>query len=221
MTANFRRSGLVLAIGVTCGCMPRRVPVKNVSPTPGGATMPMSTMPVDTQPAMQTTTGLTPGPSMGATISPSMQPSTVPSMASPVATSELGTVTTPTPGLRPKKPFVKLPEHFSDQGNPSVLLMEHVSMDSPVPLSEFGGQPVRKLKDFHLHAGMTADEVKQTFGQPAAIADEEDSWLVYRLDNTRELWLRFDPPEHGRLVAGDVVRGAESGYVRTHVFTAP
>jgi hypothetical protein len=179
MMANFRRCVLLAAIGLTVGCMPKRVPLK-------------SQMPASTEPT---------------------------TMA--VATSDLGAVTAPTPGLHPKKPFVKLPQHFSDQGNPSTLLVEHASMDSPVPMSEFGDQPVRNLKDFKLHAGMTADEVKQTFGLPAQIADEEDAWLVYRLTNTRELWLRFDPPEHGRLVAGDVVRGAESGYVRTHVFTAP
>jgi hypothetical protein len=237
-------AGLMLVTAAQ-GCMPGRVPVTtHPEMTTPAMTEPSTTEPSTTGPATigqatteratteaaltgpavtEPTTGPMAEPTTTAAIEPTTAPTTMPvaigSTTMPVATADLGNAP-PIKGLFPKKPFIKTDPHFGDRGNPSTLLLEHASPDSPVPLSAFSDQPVRKLPDFHLNSGMTADEVQKKFGPPAALADVEDPWFVYRLTNTRELWLHFEPALHGKLVAADVIRGAESGYVRTHVFTA-
>jgi hypothetical protein len=227
-----RTVAALLLTAAAAGCMPKRVPVtSHLSLTGPAMTAPAMTEPATTEPA--TTEPATTGPATtepavtGPTTVPVAETTTAPATmpvagvpaAVPVATADLGN-TPPVPGLFPKKPFIKTIPHFSDAGNPSTLLLEHASPDSPVPLSAFADQTVRSLSDFHLNGAMTADEVQKKFGPPAALADVEDPWFVYRLTNTRELWLHFSPALHGRLVSADVVRGAESGYVRTHVFNA-
>jgi hypothetical protein len=158
---------------------------------------------------------------------PASNPSTEPMAFQPpttqpsVATGELGSASS-VPGVNPKpKPFIALPKVFvtAVAAKPSTLLLEHASPDSPVPLSDFAKQPLHTLDSFHLHKGMTADQVQQKFGLPAQLADTEDPWLVYRLTGFRELWLHFGGADQ-MLDAADVIRSAEDGYVRDRVFSA-
>jgi hypothetical protein len=132
----------------------------------------------------------------------------------PVATAE--------PGVKPKpKPFVavpKLPPVLPAQ--PSTLLMEHAVPDSPVPLTDYAKQPLHWLHDFHLSTSLSAAAVEKSFGPPAQLADNEEYWYVYRLTFRRELWLHFVGPNRDYLIAADVVRPAEDGYVRDRVFSA-
>ncbi len=139
----------------------------------------------------------------------------------PVATSALGTVAS-VPGVKPKpKPFVavpKAPEILPAQ--PSTLLLEHAVPDSPVPITDYARQPLHWLHDFHLTTALSAAQVVKDFGLPAQLADNEEYWYVYRLTFRRELWLHFVGPSKDTLVAADVVRPAEDGYVRDRVFDA-
>jgi hypothetical protein len=139
----------------------------------------------------------------------------------PVATSKLGAVGK-VPGVTPKsKPFIALPTLPAAYGvHPSTLLLEHADPDSPVPLTDYAKQPEHSLSAFHLRAKLSAAELEQKLGPPAQLADNDDPWLVYRLDFKRELWLHFTGPAMEQLDAADVVRGAEDGYVRDRVFSA-
>ena len=59
--------------------------------------------------------------------------------------------------------------------------------------------------------------MQQRFGLPAALADAEDPWFVYRLVDDRELWLHFTAAGD-RLRSADVVHGVEDGYERATAF---
>ncbi len=150
-------------------------------------------------------------------------PATDPVMptTAPVATQDLGTVDT-VPGLaRKPKPFIALPKRVKlGAVQPSTLLAQHASVDSPIPLSEYPDQPVHAIADFHLRAELSADELKRRFGDPAQIAGNDDPWYVYRLGENGELWLYFAGSDKSRLVAADVIRGVEDGYSRQRVFDA-
>jgi hypothetical protein len=141
----------------------------------------------------------------------------------PVATEDLGTVR-PIPGvMKPPKPFIAFPkvqQAVTVLARPSTLLMEHASPDSPVALSEYGRQPVYGINDFHLGADLSANDVKKRLGPPAQLADNEDPWLVYRLNGNREMWLHFGGQYQNHLLAADVIRGVEDGYARERVFEA-
>jgi hypothetical protein len=155
-------------------------------------------------------------------IGPALTPAADASAAvQPVATADLGTVAS-VPGVNPKpKPFVAIPKPQPIlPAWPSTLLLEHAVPESPVPLTDYAKQPVHWLHDFNLTTNLSAAQVEKTFGPPAQLADNEEYWYVYRLTLRRELWLHFVGPDRGTLVAADVVRPAEDGYVRDRVFDA-
>jgi hypothetical protein len=145
-----------------------------------------------------------------------------PPATEPVATADLGQVSR-IPGLAKKpKPFIKVPNSVKIPGAaPSTLLLEHASDDSPIPLSEYANQPVYRIADFHLRSDLSAADLEKRLGPPAQWADNEDPWFVYRIVLHQELWLHFASPDHARLLAADLVRHDEDGYVRTRVFEAP
>jgi hypothetical protein len=156
------------------------------------------------------------GPTQPASAAPVASPAT-----EPVATSDLGKVTAT--GATPKpKPFIALPRVITQlpAGSPSTLLREHAVAESPVPLSEYGNQPIHTISDFNLRSNLSVTEVEKKLGEPAQLADNEDPWLVYRLSFNRELWLHFTGPLMDHLDAADVIRGAEDGYTRDRVFSA-
>ena len=126
----------------------------------------------------------------------------------------------PLPGLAPPpKPFIDTARFKSTpaQGKPSTLLQVHASPAAPVPLSEFGAQPVHAVDDFPLGPGLTAAAVRRAFGPPAGLAGVEDPWVVYRVTDDREMWLHF-AGDDGPLTAADLVRGAETGYIRDRLY---
>jgi hypothetical protein len=137
-----------------------------------------------------------------------------------VATADLGQPQ-PLPGLTPPpKPFVDrrqfaAPSPFSDA--PSTLLLLHESPTATVSLSEYARQPQHSVDAFHLSANLTGTALRQRFGPPAGVAGIEDPWVVYRLTFGREMWLHFADGD-GPLLAADLVRGAEVGYVRQRLF---
>jgi hypothetical protein len=159
-----------------------------------------------------------------ATMPAATMPAPVAPTTAPVATEDLGDVG-PIPGLLKKpKPFIalpKLPAQVTAGAQPSTLLLEHATSDSPVPLSEYARQPVHSTEDFHLRSDLSAAEVKRRLGPPAQLAVNDDPWLVYRLSLNRELWLHFSSPDQDHLLAADIIRSAEDGYVREPVFPAP
>ena len=133
----------------------------------------------------------------------------------------------PNAGVVRQKPFIAFGSARSSQSKsaavddsitPTVLLQMHARGDGPVPLSQYGRQPVRTLSAFPLRADLSADRLASKLGPPAAWADYGDAWYVYRLTNGRELWLYFSPPDHNRLLAADVVGRVEDGYTRERVF---
>jgi hypothetical protein len=138
-----------------------------------------------------------------------------------VSTSKLGTVSSVPGVLPPPKPFIAIARPAqASAAKPSTLLLEHASPDSPVPLSEYGKQPVYSLRVFNLRRDLTAKDLQRIMGPPVQIADCGDPWLVYRLSGNRELWMHFVGPSPEVLDAADVVGGAEDGYTRERVFSA-
>ncbi len=142
--------------------------------------------------------------------------------AATAAATDPGPSGEPIPGLAPPpKPFVDTARFTSSplSGKPSVALLEHASPEPPVPLSEYGRQPVWSVEDFPLGPGLTGAAVRQRFGPPAGVAGVDDPWAVYRLTDDRELWLHFSGGD-GPLTAADLVHGAENGYVRDRLYPA-
>jgi hypothetical protein len=141
-------------------------------------------------------------------------------MPTTLATGDLGD-RQPVPGVTPApKPFFAPEQHKLPKPRPiepSPLLVEHAAPDAPLPLSVYASQPVYELSDFPLGSGLTAAAVRQRFGAPAGVAGIEERWWVYRLPDRHELWLNF-ADGGGPLQFADVIRGAETGYVRDRVF---
>jgi hypothetical protein len=120
-----------------------------------------------------------------------------------------------------KKPFIAMPHPFTPEGaQPSLLLRQHARTDSPVPLLEFSKQKAFSISAFDLRSSLSAYELEQKMGPPAQLADYSDPWLVYRLNNGKELWLHFSQPDNLQLLAADIVHGQEDGYTRDRVFSA-
>jgi hypothetical protein len=187
-------STMVLAMGLT-GCHVHQQ----------DATQPLS-------PATEPTTG----PSRLAETPPAPAPTSPPNAAPAPAVATVAASSAP-----PQKPFIAFSNPFAPEpAKPSVLLLAHARSDSPVPLSLYPKQPVHALSEFGLEFHMSADDVVARFGQPAQLANYGYEWVVYRLDDNRELWLHFTEPNHAFLLAADVVGAAEDGYTRNRIFTA-
>ena len=208
---------------------PPTAPVMAVTPTtePSMATTPTTAptvvMPVTTPSAVAVVPTTEPGTTMPATAAVSMPaPPPVPASTEPsptVATGELGQPQ-PLPGLTPPpKPFIAMGRHAPPppSAQPSPLLLEHAAPDAPVPLSVYGSQPTHAVADFNLGPDLTGVSLQARFGPPAGVAGIEDPWLVYRLTHDRELWLHFAGGD-GPLLAADLVRAAENGYVRDRLY---
>ncbi len=134
-----------------------------------------------------------------------------------VSTSDRGQPQ-PLPGLTPPpKPFIDTHQLDAPPGQPTPLLLEHSAPDPPVPLSAYSSQPARPVDAFDLGPGLTGLALRRRFGPPAGVAGIEDPWMVYRLTDDRELWLHFAGGD-GPLMAADLVRGAETGYVRDRLY---
>ena len=139
--------------------------------------------------------------------------------ATDVATGDLG-YPEPLPGLTPPpKPFIATGRNRPPppEAQPSALLLEHAAPDAPLPLSAYGSQPAHAVADFRLGPGLTGVTLQSRLGPPAGVAGIDDPWLVYRLTDDREMWLHFAGGD-GPLMAADLVRGAENGYVRDRVY---
>jgi hypothetical protein len=181
-----------------------------VSPAPSSTTTP-TTEPVPTRVA-ETESEPTSAPVTTAAPSPQVVDSSRPTP--PPASDTLKDV------LPPKKPFIAAGQWFkSGPDQPTVLLKQFARNDSPVPLSLYDRQPIYAIQDFNLRLTLSASEVRQRLGPPAQLADYDQMWLVYRLSNGRELWLRFTDPEPTRLLYADVVSQAEDGYIRRRIFS--
>jgi hypothetical protein len=141
---------------------------------------------------------------------PEPQPSAAQQPAPPLVT-----------GVVVQKPFFAVPHPFAAPGaQPSILLQLHARTDSPVPLLEYDKQKVYSLSAFDLRSSLSADELQRRLGPPAQLADYSDPWFVYRLNYGKELWLHFSQPDNLRLLAADIVRPQEDGYIRDRIFSA-
>lgn len=135
------------------------------------------------------------------------------------ATEPTGLATArPVTGVVAKKPFIAVRNPLKRDAQPSVLLLQHARTDSPVPLVLYAKQPVHDVAEFKLRPTLSAGEVQQRLGPPAQLADYSEPWMIYRLGEACELWLRFDEPGAARLLYADVIGPAEDGYRRTRVF---
>lgn len=124
----------------------------------------------------------------------------------------------PNAGVVEQKPFLALNRWGNREGKPSVLLLQHARSDSPIPLSEYAMQPAHSLESFDLKPELSAARLRQKMGPPAQWADYADKWVVYRLTDDRELWLKFAEPSDDILLAADVVEQMEDGFSRRRVY---